>query len=52
MNIKNVFGMLQRNTYNMASQIKIPAYNYFEKVYENLTWEITPFCFLELSVEG
>ena len=35
----------------IASQVKTPIQNYFEKVlYENLTFEIPPLCFLlELS---
>ena len=36
-----------------ANQVKTPIQNYFEKVlYENLTFEIPPLWFLELSVEG
>ena len=51
-NIKNIFIMLQRGTNIMANKIKTPIQNYFEKVlYENLTFEIPPLWFFELSVE-
>ena len=52
-NIKNIFIMLQRGTNIMANQVKTPIQNYFEKVlFENLTFEIPPLWFLELSVKG
>ena len=52
-NIKNIFIMLQKDTNIMANQLKTPIQNYYEKVlYENLTFEILPLWFLELSVEG
>jgi hypothetical protein len=51
--IKNIFIMLQRGTNTMANKVQTPVQNYFEKVlYENLTFEIPPLWFLELSVEG
>jgi hypothetical protein len=53
MNIKNIFIMLQRGTKIMANKVQTPVQIYFEKVlYENLTFEIPPLWFLELSVEG
>ena len=37
----------------MANQVKTPIQNYFEKVlYENMTCEIPPLCFLFRVVEG
>jgi hypothetical protein len=52
-NIKNISIMLQRGTNIMANQVKTPMQIYIEKVwYENLTFEIPPLLFLELSVEG
>ena len=52
-NIKNIFIMLQRGINIMANQVKTPIQIYIEKVlYENLTFEIPPLLFLELSVEG
>jgi len=52
-NIKNISIMLQSGTIIMANQVKTPIQNYFEKVlYENLTFEIPPLWFIELSVEG
>ena len=52
-NIKNIFIKLQFSTNIMANEVKTPIQNYFEKVlYENLTFEIPPLWFLELSVEG
>ena len=45
--------MLQRGTNIMVNQVKTSIENYLEKVlYENLTFEIPPLWFLELSVEG
>jgi len=52
-NIKNICIMLQRGTNIMANQVKTQIQNYFEKVlYENLTFEIPPLWFIELSDEG
>ena len=52
-NIKNISIMLQSGTIIMSNQVKTPIQNYFEKVlYENLTFEIPPLWFIELSVEG
>ena len=36
----------------MANRLKTPIQNYFEKVYESLTFEIPPLCFFLRVVEG